>query len=102
MASSNHQRSSEDESPSNDSKLEKGQGGQQGAPTPVGFFNPALNKVRKQVFLLWARTSKSSPIRIQVDSDADVSAAALILSVFILTVLSLCKLGATYRALPKH
>ena len=101
MPSSNHQRSSED-SPSDDPKLEKGQGAQQGAPAPVGFFNPALDRVRKEVFVLWVRTSKSSPNDIPVYCEADVSAAALILSIFILTVLSLCKLCAIYRVLGQH
>lgn len=30
-----------------------------GPPQPVGFFNKSLNKVRKEVFLLWGRTSQS-------------------------------------------
>ncbi|KAL8694842.1 MAG: hypothetical protein Q9218_000601 [Villophora microphyllina] len=47
---------------------EKGQN--DGPPQPVGFFNKGLNKVRLEVFKLWARTT-------------------LILSVFILVVLSL-------------
>lgn len=55
---STHERTSSEESPADESKLEKGEGEQQGPPKPVGFFHPALNKVRKQVFLMWARTSK--------------------------------------------
>ncbi|MCJ1304249.1 hypothetical protein MMC08_007061 [Hypocenomyce scalaris] len=45
-------------------------GGKEGPPQPVGFWDPSLNKVRWQVFRLWARTT-------------------LILAAFILTVLSL-------------
>ncbi|KAL8719119.1 MAG: hypothetical protein Q9225_003831 [Loekoesia sp. 1 TL-2023] len=45
-------------------------GGQDGPPQPVGFFSKSLNKVRLEVFGLWARTT-------------------LILSVFILIVLSM-------------
>ena len=53
MASNNEERS-----PSDDTHLEKGNDDQPGPPQPVGFFHPALNKVRKQVLLLWARTSE--------------------------------------------
>ncbi|KAI4172895.1 MAG: hypothetical protein LQ343_003303 [Gyalolechia ehrenbergii] len=45
-------------------------GGYDGPPQPVGFFSASLNKVRLEVFALWARTT-------------------LILSVFILLVLSI-------------
>ena len=53
MASSNEERS-----PSDDIHLEKGNDDHPGPPQSVGFFHPALNKVRKQVFLLWVRTSE--------------------------------------------
>ena len=98
MASNNHERSSED-SPVDESRIEKGQSDQQDSLKPVGFFNPALNKVRNEVFVLWARTSKSSligPLDILV---ADKNVTALILSVFILTVLSLCKTGSLPRTI---
>ncbi|KAL8942474.1 MAG: hypothetical protein Q9211_001368 [Gyalolechia sp. 1 TL-2023] len=55
----------QDESSDNEEK-----GEHDGPPRPVGFFNPSLKKVRLKVFALWARTT-------------------LILSVFILAVLSM-------------
>ncbi|KAL8702845.1 MAG: hypothetical protein Q9201_003985 [Fulgogasparrea decipioides] len=83
MADPENGRSSSDRSPSSDVTIdghaedgrekssddeEKGQ--DEGPPQPVGFFSKSLNKVRLQIFGLWARTT-------------------LILAVFILTVLSL-------------
>ncbi|KAI4204239.1 MAG: hypothetical protein LQ346_001655 [Caloplaca aetnensis] len=59
-------RRQEQEKTSNDEE----KGGHEDSPQPVGFFSKELNKVRLQVFGLWARTT-------------------LILAVFILTVLSL-------------
>ncbi|KAI4113070.1 MAG: hypothetical protein LQ345_005879, partial [Seirophora villosa] len=55
--------------PENSSDTEE-KGGHDGPPQPVGFLDKRLKTVRRQVFALWARTT-------------------LILSVFILTVLSL-------------
>lgn len=90
MASSNEERSSSD-----DTHLEKGNDDHQGPPKPVGFFHPALNNVRKQVFLLWAKTSKCRSYYHRYWADLD--SLALILMVFILAVLSLCKPQLRYR-----
>lgn len=39
---------------------EKGEKGNKQGGGPVGFWNPALKKVRNEVFKNWAITSKSS------------------------------------------
>lgn len=46
-------RRQEQEKTSNDEE----KGGHEDSPQPVGFFSKELNKVRLQVFGLWARTS---------------------------------------------
>ena len=93
MASNNEERS-----PSDDTHLEKADDDLEAPPKPVGFFHPALNNVRKQVFLLWARTSKCGFTFMH--SVADLDSLALILMVFILAVLALCRPQLRYRALP--
>ncbi|KAL8834313.1 MAG: hypothetical protein Q9170_003808 [Blastenia crenularia] len=67
------QRKSFEKSPEKSPEKSSGdeeKGEQSGPPQPVGFFSNKLSKVRIEVFTLWARTT-------------------LILSVFILTVLSM-------------
>ncbi|KAL8950626.1 MAG: hypothetical protein Q9222_003357 [Ikaeria aurantiellina] len=68
MDSIDEPRDREKKGERSDSDEEKGH--QDGPPQPVGFFSKELRKVRLEVFGLWARTT-------------------LILSVFILTVLSM-------------
>ena len=51
---------SSDETPKDSSKMEKGQADGadgQSPPEPVHFFHPSLNKVRREVYMLWVRTS---------------------------------------------
>lgn len=58
----------EQEKPTEDE--EKGQ--KDGPPQPVGFFHKALNKVRLDVFKLWARTSQyNNSARSSDKKDAD-------------------------------
>lgn len=69
-----------------DNDEEKGNDGR--PPQPVGFFDKSLSTVRLQVFGLWARTSQSYDNSILSSSNL-LTKTALILSAFILTVLSL-------------
>ena len=57
---------SSDESPESTSKAEQGEANgteeqKEGSPKPVHFFHPSLNKVRKEVLILWVRTSTMLP-----------------------------------------
>ena len=52
-------RSNNDNLPSDDNPADGGEKGKDnGPPKPVGFWDKKMNKVRLQVFGLWARTGK--------------------------------------------